>query len=259
MTFEEFRDMAINLPRRDVDTIFQVIEYDVKDLPGRRRCRYPKFGVRHFCVGYGKTLMEAENIMKEAIREACKYDTEIYCFHIKEFPIGEYISFHWEGYGFSWRLYDLDGRFLDRTYCSDLILDHNTPFGRYRGRPEESFRFREGDIVEVLDGDEVRLAVAAGSPLSVEWFWELRERIRKRKGFIGECDEDKELTDEEMESAYFPDSSDDQIPVIDGPSYATHEHVHILNIMPLRYPLSKKLRERYEGYYKAMLKEENEN
>lgn len=70
---------------------------------------------------------------------------------------------------------------------------------------------------------------------------------------------DKAVTDEEVEAAYFPDSSDDQIPVIDGPSYFTHEHIHILNIMPLRYPLSKKLRQRYEGYYKAMLKEENEN
>lgn len=259
MTFEEFNEMAINPPRRDVETIFEVIEYDVKDLEGRRRSHYPKFDVRHFCVGYGKSLTEAENIMKEAIAEADAYDTEIYCFHIKESPIGEYISFNWEGYGVSWRLYDLDGRFLDKTYCSDLERDHDTPFGRYRGRPEESFRFKEGDIVEVLDGDEVRLAVAAGSPLSVEWYWELRERIRKRKGFIGGCDEDKELTDEEVEDAYFPDSSDDQIPVIDGPSYSSHEHVHILNIMPLRYPISEKLRKKYEGYYRAMLKEENEN
>ena len=255
MTFEEFREMAINPLRRDVDTIFQVIEYDVKDLPGRRRCHYPKFYVRHFCVGYCKTLTEAENVMKDAIREAGKYNTEIYCFHIKEFPIGEYMSFNWEGYGVSWRLYDATGRFLDRTYCSDLELDHGTPYGRYRGRPEESFRFKAGDIVEVLDGDEVRLAVATGAPLTIEWYWELRERIRKRKGFIGECDEDRELTDEEVEAAYIPDSSDDQIPVIDGPSYATHEHVHILNLMPLRYPISKNLRDKYEGYYGAMLKE----
>lgn len=259
MTFEEFRAMAINPPRRDMETIFEVIEYDVKELAGRKRSHYPKFDVRHFCVGYGKSLTEAEKIMKEAIAYAGKYDTEIYCFHIKEFPIGEYISFNWEGYGVSWRLYDSTGRFLDKTYCSDLERDHNTTFGRYRGRPEESFRFKEGDIVEVLDGDEVRLAIATSAPLTVEWYWELRERIRKRKGLIWEYEEDKELTDEEVEAAYFPDSGDDQIPVIDGPSYSTHDHVHILNIMPLRYPLSAKLRKKYEGYYRAMLKEEREN
>ena len=186
--------------------------------------------------------------------EAAKCDTEIYCFHIKEFPIGEYMSFNWEGYGVSWRLYDSTGRFLDRTYCSDLEFDHRTPYGQYRGRPEESFRFKAGDIVEVLDGDEVRLAVATGAPLTIEWYWELRERIRKRL----EEEMQREVTDEELENAYIPDSSDDQIPVIDGPSYDTHEHVHILNIMPLRYPISKKLRDKYEGYYRAMLKEECE-
>ena len=252
MTFEEFKEIAINPPRRDVDTIFQVIEYDVRDLPGRRRRHYPKFDVRHFCVGFGRTVEEAEAIMLKAIAEKGEYDDEIYCFHIKEFPIGEYMSFNWEGYGVSWRLYDSTGRFLDRTYCSDLELDHRTPYGQYRGRPEESFRFKAGDIVEVLDGDEVRLAVATGAPLNIEWYWELRERIRKR--IVEEMQ--REVTEEELEKAYIPDSSDDQIPVIDGPSYATHEHVHILNLMPLRYPLSKNLRDKYEGYYRAMLKEE---
>lgn len=252
MTFEEFREMAINPPRRDIETIFEVIEYDVRDLPGRRRRHYPKFDVRHFCVGFGRTVEEAEAIMLKAIAEKGEYDDEIYCFHIKEFPIGEYMSFNWEGYGISWRLYDSTGRFLDRTYCSDLELDHRTPYGQYRGRPEESFRFKGGDIVEVLDGDEVRLAVATGVPLTIEWYWGLRERIRKR--IVEEMQ--REVTDEGLEKAYIPDSSDDQIPVIDGPSYATHDHVHILNLMPLRYPLSKNLRDQYEGYYRAMLKEE---
>ena len=204
MIYEEFREMALNPPRRDVETIFQVIEYDVRDLPVHRRCHYPKFDVRHFCVGYGKTLIEAENIMKEAIREAGKYNTEIYCFHIKEYPIGEYMSFNREGYGVSWRLYDSTGRFLDRTYCSDLELDRGTPYGYYRGRPEESFRFKGGDIVEVLDGDEVRLAVATGSPLNIEWYWELRERMKKRVGLIGDHDVDKAMTDDEVETRANP-------------------------------------------------------
>ena len=65
MTFEEFRELALNPSRRDVDTIFQVIEYDVKDLQGRWRCYYPKFDVRHFCVGYGKTnIQEIEGEIK---------------------------------------------------------------------------------------------------------------------------------------------------------------------------------------------------
>lgn len=255
MTFEEFRELALNPPRRERETVFEVIEYEVRDLAGRRRSHYPKFDVRHFCVGFGKSLEEAEAVMRKAIDAKEEWDDDVYCFHIKEFPIGEYMAFNWEGYGVSWRLYDAEGRFMDTSYCSDLREDHDTRYGRYRGRPEETFRFKAGDIVEVLDGDEVRLAVATGEPLSVEWYWGLRERIRKRL----EEEHQREVTDEEVEEDYIADSSDDQVPVIDGPSYSTHDHVHILNIMPLSYQISKKLRERYEGYYRAMLKEESEN
>lgn len=255
MTYEEFREFALKPARRERETIFEVIEYDGRDLPGRRRRHYPKFDVLHFCVGFGRSLDEAEAVMKKAIAEKGEYEDDVYCFHIKEFPVGEYMSFNWEGYGVSWRLYDAEGNFIDTTYCSDLKEDQDTPFGQYRGRLEESFRFKAGDIIEVLDGDEVRLAVATGAPLNIEWYWNLRERIRRRL----EEKLQREATDEEVEKAYISDSSDDQIPVIDGPSYATHDHVHILNIMPLRYKLSKKLQDRYEGYYRAMLKEESEN
>lgn len=34
MTYEEFKTLALNPPKRDEETIFEVIEYDVKDLPG---------------------------------------------------------------------------------------------------------------------------------------------------------------------------------------------------------------------------------
>lgn len=255
MTYEEFRELALNPARRDRETVFEVIEYHVMDLPGRRRRHYPKFDVRHFSIGFGRSLEEAEAVMRKEIADNGEYEDVVYCFHIKEYPIGENMLFNWEGYGLSWRLYDARGIFLDKTYCSDLREDHDTSYGHFRGRPAESFRFKGGDIVEVLDGDEVRLAVATGEPLNIEWYWGLRERIRKRM----EEEHQREVSDEEVEEAYFSDSSDDQIPVIDGPSYATHDHVHILNIMPLHYKLSKKLRERYEGFYSAMLKEENEN
>lgn len=259
VTFEEFKELALNPPRRNEETLFEVIEYDVKDLPERKRSHYPKFDVRNYRVGIAHSLSEAEVLMHKAIERTKIYNDEIYCFHIKEYPVGELMSFHWSDHGVSWKLYDSKGQLLDKTYCSDLERDHGTKYGHYRGRPKESLRFREGEIIEVLDGDEVRLAVAAGSPLTIEWHWNLRERIKSKKGIIIDKGRDKaELTDDEIEKAYISDSGDDQIPVIDGPSYDTHNHIHTLNIMPLRYPLSKRLRKRYEGYYKAMLKEEGD-
>lgn len=258
MTFEEFKELAMNPPRRNEGTIFEVIEYDVCDLPERKRSHYPTFDVRHCRVGICHTLPEAESLMHKAIERANGYHDEIYCFHIKEYPVGELMSSNWAGYGESWRLYDSTGRFLDKTYCSDLERDHGTEYGRYRGRPKESFRFKEGEIVEVLDGNEVRVAVTAQAPLSIEWYWDMRERIKSQEGVVFKRCDKPELTEEEVEAAYISDSSDDQVPVIDRPSYDTHEHVHILNIMPLRYPLSKRLRKRYENYYKAILKEEED-
>lgn len=257
MTFEEFKALALNPPRRDMVTMFEVIEYDVKDLPERKRSHYPKFDVGHYRVGISYSLSGAEVLMHKAIERAKVYNDEIYCFHIKEYPVGELLSFAWDDYGESWRLYDRNGQLLDKTYCSGLERNHHTEYGRYRGRPQESFRFKAGDIVEVLDGDEVRLAVATGSGRSIEWYWELWQRLKKKEGLLFNQNNRHGITDEEVEELYFPDSGDDQTPVIDGPSYATHDHVHTLNIMPLRYSLSKRLRERYEGYYKAMLKEED--
>lgn len=93
MNYEEFKALALNPPRRDEETIFEVIEYDVKDLPGRKRSHYPKFDVRHYRVGICHTLPEAEALMHEAIKRAEEYNDEIYCFHIKEYPMGELLDF----------------------------------------------------------------------------------------------------------------------------------------------------------------------
>lgn len=56
-----------------------------------------------------------------------------------------------------------------------------------------------------------------------------------------------------MEKYYPLDDTDDQITVIDGPDYSWHDHVSPIFIMPLRYPLSKKLRDCYENYYKNLI------
>lgn len=68
MIFEEFRELVLNPPRRDVETIFEVIEYDVKNLPERKRSHYPKFDVRHYRVGISHTLTEAEKLMHNVKR-----------------------------------------------------------------------------------------------------------------------------------------------------------------------------------------------
>lgn len=60
------------------------------------------------------------------------------------------------------------------------------------------------------------------------------------------------------ELSYY-DSSDDTVWIIFGPHYFDGEDdwVHVLDVRPLHYPLSKKLRDRYERWYKEMIEEKN--
>lgn len=252
MTFEEFIELAANPPRSDEETIFEVTEYDVAPLPERRRNHYPKFSVRESRIGFARTVAEGEALIKEAIVQAAECQTEIYCFHLKEFPVGEIISGY---FGISCRLYDSKGVCIDRTYCSDLDRDHGTKFGQFRGRVADAQRFKAGDIVEVLAGDEVRLAVAVDPVVTPEWCWERREAIKTDERFRKTVN-GRELTDAEMDERYMWDSSDDQITVIDGPDYSWHEHVSPLLVMPLHYPLSKRLRTRYEKYFQNIINKE---
>lgn len=257
MTYEEFEALALNPPRRDEETIFQVVEYTVNGNLGRRKSLYPKFDLRHKTIGFCHSVVDAEKLIADAIKDDKKYKSDPYCFYVKEYPVGAYLGTIWEGYGVSMRLYDSEGHFLDRTYCSAMERDYHTPYGTFRGRPVDAIRFKEGDIVEVRDGDSVHLAVVATSPMTIERGWELRDRWKQRyNGTAPDCS--SILIDDSRDDGFPSDAGDDQSPVIDGPSYDTHDHILTLNIMPLHYPLSDKLRKKYEGYYQAMLKEEEE-
>lgn len=262
MTFKEFKNLALTPPKRDVETFFEVIKIEIAPLKDGKRCHYPSFKVYRHLSGVTHTLEEAEALMMKIISDDREYRKEIYCFHIKEYPFGEIVGDAFGGCGMSWRLYDANGKFMDKTYCSALQADWDTKYGRFRGRPVETRRFKAGDIVEVLDGDEVRLAVATCNvALSIDncwnrWFGCSKEELHAEgwRG-IGQGMSDEEFEDFKMSKSIW-DASDDQIPVIDGPGYDEyHYHVHTLDIMPLRYKLSKKMRMHYERYYQAMRRE----
>lgn len=122
MTFEEFKALALNPPRRDEKTIFQVVEYTVNENLGRRKSLYPEFDLRHKSVGFCHSVIEAERLIADAIADDRKYKSEPYCFYVKEYPVGVCLGTIWEGYGVSMRLYDSEGHFLDK----DLLLGNGS-------------------------------------------------------------------------------------------------------------------------------------
>lgn len=248
MTYEDFKQSALNPPRRDEKTIFEVTMLRIGDLPEHRRNHYPNFSVISVRIGFSPSLSGAEELIRTTVSDTVKHDEEgdIYCFHTKEYPVNVSDSMGCYNYGITWRLYDSAGKLMDHTWCSSMERDLGTEFGKFRGRTDESIRFKAGDIVEVYDWRKkcVRLAVATQSPVNIDWCWKYR----------GRCLEElapNTPDNHELGWYYGLDFSDDQAAVIDGPGYEYHEHIHTLNIMPLRFPLSDKLRRRYEGFWKA--------
>lgn len=267
MTYEEFKQLALNPPRREEDTIFEVTMIEIDDLPEQRKNYYPKFPVSSTRIGFSNTLSGAEELVRTVVNNVAQenevaenrydvYRRDIYCFHVKEYPLEVIDEVGCHNYGISWRLYDSEGKLMDHTWCSSMERDFDTEYGKFRGRSEDSIRFKAGDIVEVYDQYNkcVRLAVATQSPVTIDWCWEYRKRSQKIHSVSNETEDRQELG-----WHYGLDFGDDQAAVIDGPGYEYHEHIPTLNIMPLRFPLSTKLRKRYEDYWKACCDEQKKD
>ena len=180
MTYEDFKRSALNPPRRDETTVFEVTMLKIAPLPEHRRNHYPKFPVTECRIGFSLSLSGAEELIRTAVSEAVKQGEEddIYCFHVKEYPVGVFDTMGCFNYGITWRLYDNTGNLIDHTWCSSMERDFDTEYGKFRGRPAESIRFKAGDIVEIYDERNscVRLAVATQSPVDIDWCWRYRER-----------------------------------------------------------------------------------
>ena len=99
MNFEEFKALALNPPQRNEETIFEVTMYEVRDLPERRRNHYPSFEVECSRIGFAHTIKDADRLIGETIKTYDNID-DIYCFHVKEYPIGCVLDMSWPGYGF---------------------------------------------------------------------------------------------------------------------------------------------------------------
>ena len=62
MTYEEFKELALNPPRRDMETIFKVVVYSVNERVYSRRSHYPKFELSHRTIGYYHSVDDSEKL-----------------------------------------------------------------------------------------------------------------------------------------------------------------------------------------------------
>ena len=233
LTFEDFEDYARNVPRRDYKTVFCLVEIDVTTDREEKEVIYPEFDIFRSIKGIFSDKEQAERGIQECIKNAVDWNTEIYCFKVYEVPLN-HVTYIGTGKFFrSIReyLYDEKRNLLDFTTCSTLDEDIFTEYGSFLGKPAEQTRFKKGDLVEVIEQDKVRLAVVNHDPVDTNWCYDLYTRLKTKD-----------------RGPYFLDASDYQVAVLDSPSYATHSHEQLVNLMKPRYPIPEEMRREYESF-----------
>ena len=224
-TYEDFERMADRKPSFEGTWVYKLTQffYDPKI-----KNPYPKFKLDYDTHRLFLSYDEAWNYLKTN-KDEC-----VYCSIISQIPVGERENEH----AAEW-LFNNEGHLLDYT---TTYTYGDGPESSFFGRPYNRQRFKEGDIVEVKWGDEVRLAVLYDTVPDVEWCWGVYQRGLKRY----------------PDMPYGLDYSDDCTIVVDGPSYCCHNHVGPLNLMKPRFPIPDDIRKELETWYEMVKKETEE-
>ncbi len=231
LTYEEFMKLSKNPPQWEGDTLFKLT---IVTIDKNQRRRYPKYDVWEYSQGFFHTRKEAEQFMCQNTTGKDECGNRIFCYYLYEEPYATILN---TGDYISCRVYDEYGQLIEQSLCADLCFDHDCRM--FFGRPAEKVRFKEGDIVEILNlyNDKVSLGVVTYIPVSPERIWRAHTRLKHSE-------------------VYVFDASDDSYTFIDGPSYE-HDFDHIAPIyfFAPHFPIPDKIRQRFENYYKKFLKE----
>lgn len=245
MTFEEFKQLAIHPPQKQEKTIFHITTVDIDT----EQSNYPAFSVNKYgSHAYAESLESAELL----VHQFAEGIENLYCIYVTEYPMCERLCFG--GNYVSQRVYGPDGTLIEQHLFCDFFTDERDKFRHYRGRLPEQIRFKEGDIVEVLQGDEVTLQVIVGVPPTVEWCYRYALRGLDTKYNPGKTDAEREQW--AFEDGYMLDITDDSYTVIDGPDYDYHSHPDALCIFAPRFPIPANVEQALKGYYEAVAKQE---
>ncbi len=175
MTYEEFKELALNPPRYQGGTICRLDVY----------CYVAEWGdfsdgaeLHHGFRGYYSALTGAKRCMSKVCESLRKEGFRIYCAIITELPTN--VNMHIDR-PVSVRVFDEDANLIEQTLCSQLWRN-NEPTEIFRGRTESQMRFKAGDIVEMLEiwaesPATIKTAIITATPPSVERCWGLQDKL----------------------------------------------------------------------------------
>ncbi len=176
MTFEEFKELALNPPRYQGGTICRLDVYCYADEWGDMS---DEAELHHGFRGYYSSWAEADGCLMRVYETLAKEGFRIYCAIITELPT--YVNMPFDR-PVSVQVYDEGANLIERTLCSQLWMIDNQPTEIFRGRTESQLRFKPGDIVEILElwaesPATIKTAIITATPPSVERCWELKHKF----------------------------------------------------------------------------------
>lgn len=227
MTFEEFKNKALHPKECDEPGVYKVKLYKYYiDSP------YPTLEMEEDHESLYSTFEEAKKFVTGF---SGTKDSKPYCSFISFHKFGEEAS---KGYFNKLWLFDPEGNLLDESLSPGTVECYYNPF---RGRPVNKIRFKTGDIVEVMDLDELTayLAIVARHPISIEKAWEINLKQCQKKGESGlEC----EPGEDEIATLMTEDDHYSVIRISDDKVDFDSSHVHPTLIMNPHIEISNDLK-----------------
>lgn len=217
LTFDQFKALADRQPSLEGNWVYRLTHEMLWD-----EYEYPEFRIHQNRYMF-LTLEDAEKYIYENLLTEKEPDAT-YRFLIEQVPVGEREN----EIGATW-VYDQEGKLIEIS--STIVGEGKFPDSSFFGRSKERIRFQEGDIVEIVCGDTVHLAIVGAEGPTVEWFWGLYGRSMMERNKYGK-------------GYYGADWGDDCYYVIDAPG--CHAHPHVTSVMKPRLPIPQDTREYFE-------------
>ncbi|MDE6458474.1 MAG: hypothetical protein K2L31_07750 [Muribaculum sp.] len=202
MTFEEFKKMAGAEPELNCKSIFKVEMYfiglwDMNDN-GEKIAPYVESTTLDLDVPEVYYLLTFEEAKQLILSEQAKHSDSFHSARVIELPIG--LPIHDEEY-LSITVFDKNAEI---TFCSRLPtvegltdVEGNDVDTTFYGYAEKDMPYHEGEIVEVMDGENnvVRLGIVVDTPVSLEDNW---KHGKETGGFIDVLDRFRIMIDNDI-------------------------------------------------------------
>ncbi len=235
MTYEEFKALAMNPPYNYEPVVYRIDVFRIQE-PDNGKSRVTICAEYKVCKSQSfimPTFEDAEAFIKSD-QLSVDDDRPIYCIHIYELPFGKDVisdmcKREW--------VFDGECNLVNQSACSSLIEDFDNPEGHFWGRPEESIRFKRGDIVEVHDRQNgiVRLAVIVSLHNDIDTCW------RDYQDTVRLC-EIEGVGVEFADENYCVNALDDYYEVVDDSGEHNLSDAYTTDVFAPRVPISAQLK-----------------